>query len=99
VQTLHFLRLFGAGPIPATNYFTTAVSVATESAVGAVVVESTATAVESVAVASLLGEPQATIPTANNTVNAPILALDTKVVKRLALYNAFDVKKSRFCSD
>ena len=90
MQTLHFLRLFGAGPIPATNYFTTAVSVLTESAAGAVV-ESTATAAESVDVASLLGEPHATIPNANNTVNAPIFALDTKVVKRLALYNAFDV--------
>ena len=41
--------------------------------------------------ASLLGEPHATIPNANNTVNAPILALDTNVLKRLALYNAFDV--------
>jgi hypothetical protein len=89
VQTLHFLRLFGAGPIPATNYFTTAVSVLTESAAGVAVV-STATAVESL-LASVEAEPQLAIPTANNTVNAPILALDTNVLKRLALYNALDV--------
>jgi hypothetical protein len=77
--------------------------VAVVSATGAVVlsVDTTAesTLVESAACSVDVPTPQLAIITPIRIVNAPILALDTKVVKRLALYNAFDVKKSRFCSD
>jgi hypothetical protein len=71
--------------------------VAVVSTAGAFETVSTTTAVESLASDEPFAPHEAMVNIIAITI-APIFAFVTKVLKRLALYNARVVKKSRFCS-